>query len=83
MGYIVIDGERCKDCQLCMHACPHQLIMPGQHLNRQGYRPPRMDETRQDECTACALCAWMCPDVAILVYRSQPPEFTRGASVEP
>jgi 2-oxoglutarate ferredoxin oxidoreductase subunit delta len=41
-------------------------------LNIKGYHPAEYteDETSDDrKCTGCALCAVMCPDVAIEVFR--------------
>jgi Fe-S-cluster-containing hydrogenase component 2 len=36
-----------------------------------GYHPARLFDPRGD-CTGCLLCAVICPDVAITVYRSIP-----------
>jgi 2-oxoglutarate ferredoxin oxidoreductase subunit delta len=43
-----------------------------EELNVKGYHPAEYteEETSKDrECTGCALCAIMCPDVAIEVFR--------------
>ncbi len=72
-GYIEIDQERCKDCQLCILVCPQGLIEASDRLNQKGYRAVRFLEkpTKKEErkCTGCALCAIACPEVAIEVYR--------------
>jgi 2-oxoglutarate ferredoxin oxidoreductase subunit delta len=40
-----------------------------EHFNALGYRPSQfIDADRQ--CTGCMLCALMCPEAAITVYRS-------------
>lgn len=38
-------------------------------INRQGYLPALISPENLEHCTSCALCAQMCPDVAISVYR--------------
>jgi len=73
-GYIEIDLELCKDCQLCMSVCPHQLIESADRLNQKGYYPAcfREKNLKKEErkCTGCALCAISCPEIAIEVYRA-------------
>jgi len=66
-GYILIKKELCKECGLCVHFCPKDHIMPSKEYNAQGYHPVCVDETR--ECNGCAICATMCPEIAIEVYR--------------
>lgn len=68
MGYIVVDAERCKGCELCASVCPKNLIAFAEHFNAKGYRPAALVDP-EGECTGCTLCARMCPDVAIDVYR--------------
>ena len=66
-GYIEIDQELCKGCQICMSFCPKDKIAPADTLNASGYVPA--DFNNDGECTGCAICALVCPDVAIEVYR--------------
>jgi len=66
-GFIKINRELCKECHLCIHFCPNAHIIPGKEYNAQGYRSVCIDEKK--ECNGCALCATMCPDIAIEVYR--------------
>lgn len=66
-GYIEIDQELCKGCQICMAFCPKGEISPDDKLNAAGYQPARYDNN--GECTGCAICALVCADVAIEVYR--------------
>jgi 2-oxoglutarate ferredoxin oxidoreductase subunit delta len=40
-------------------------------LNRQGFLPAVFPEECNRDCTSCALCAQMCPDVAITVFRDE------------
>jgi len=66
-GKIVIDRELCKGCELCIAFCPKKLIAPSDKLNAAGYLPAEFKDG--GECTGCASCATVCPEVAIEVYR--------------
>jgi len=67
-GKITIDSELCKGCELCIAACPKELIKLGKTLNSASYFPAEFigDDAA---CTGCTLCAVTCPEVAIEVYR--------------
>jgi 2-oxoglutarate ferredoxin oxidoreductase subunit delta len=67
VGKIVILEERCKGCGLCVHFCIKKLICLSDGLNSKGHHPGEFKDT--GECTGCAVCAMMCPDVAIEVYK--------------
>jgi 2-oxoglutarate ferredoxin oxidoreductase subunit delta len=67
-GEITINEVRCKGCGLCVHYCPrHCIAMSSDKFTAGGYLLPVM-ETPED-CTACGVCGWLCPDQAIVVYR--------------
>ena len=66
-GHIEIDRELCKGCEICIHFCAKGAISISEKLNASGYAPACFDESR--ECTGCAVCAAVCPEVAIEVYR--------------
>ena len=70
-GSITIDREQCKGCYLCISVCPNDVICTSDTLNHQGYCPAEFKENENEGkvCAACAMCATMCPDVAIEVYR--------------
>lgn len=70
MSRIVIDENRCKGCGLCTIACPYELVHISEHFNAKGYRPAAFTDP-DDACIGCANCATMCPDVAIVVYRTR------------
>jgi len=67
MGSITINEERCKGCELCVHFCPKCLIYMADKFNSKGHHPSVFRDT--GECNACTVCAVMCPDVAIEVYK--------------
>ncbi|GFE58679.1 ATP-binding protein [Geobacter sp. AOG1] len=67
MAKIVIDEIRCKGCGLCTLACHGKLLSLSEKINIQGYTPAAI--TFPEKCTGCALCAEMCPDVAITVFK--------------
>ena len=66
-GYIKIDQELCKGCQICIEFCSKDVIFVSEKLNLSGYLPVFFNN--QGECTGCATCALVCPEVAIEVYR--------------
>ena len=69
-GYIEIDGEVCKGCEICTFFCPKGVISVSAKLNASGYRVAAFKSKKgKDECTGCAICAVVCPEVAIEVYR--------------
>jgi 2-oxoglutarate ferredoxin oxidoreductase subunit delta len=66
-GWIEIDFERCKACELCVPACPKNCIEMGNPINASGFAAAIF--ARPDECTGCAICAEACPDVCIEVWQ--------------
>jgi 2-oxoglutarate ferredoxin oxidoreductase subunit delta len=67
---IEINEVYCKGCALCTVACPLDLIEMDSSLNDLGYTPAIISPANLAKCTACSLCARMCPDVAITVFKS-------------
>ena len=68
-GAIVIDREHCKGCELCITACPTDVIRMEKTVNGKGYHFAYMENP--DACTGCANCAVVCPDGVITVYRKK------------
>jgi 2-oxoglutarate ferredoxin oxidoreductase subunit delta len=66
-GKIEINQELCKGCEICISFCPKSLITLADKLNSAGYLPSAFKDG--GECTGCASCAIVCPEVAIEVYR--------------
>ncbi|MDA3625549.1 4Fe-4S binding protein [Saccharopolyspora oryzae] len=64
-GTLVIDTERCKGCELCITACPPNVLAMSEQVNTTGYRYPVLHEG----CTGCTACALVCPDAVFEVYR--------------
>jgi len=70
MPKIVIAEARCKGCGLCTIACSKKLVSLSDTPNNMGYTVAVFSGPQK--CTGCALCAEMCPDVAIMVFKEQP-----------
>ena len=67
-GWIAVDQELCKGCELCTTVCPYDLIHMADYYNAKGYRPGFLVDPER-RCTGCTLCAMICPDAVITVYR--------------
>lgn len=68
-GAIVVDIERCKGCEVCLGACPNDVIAMSEEVNGKGYHYAYME--KPDECIGCSNCAIVCPDGVISVYRKK------------
>ncbi len=67
-GAVVIDTERCKGCNLCVVACPAQVLALAKNkVNTKGYN--YVTAIHEEECIGCASCGIVCPDGCITVYR--------------
>jgi len=65
-GDILINIEKCKGCEICMDACPEDVIAMSKVVNKKGYL---YAVKITDSCTGCINCALVCPDAVITVFR--------------
>jgi 2-oxoglutarate ferredoxin oxidoreductase subunit delta len=66
-GKIKIIEKYCKGCLLCIDACKFQEIIISKKINKFGNNIVEFKDT--GNCTACSLCAQVCPDAAIEVSK--------------
>ena len=73
-GYVEIDIEQCKGCNLCVLHCPTDcLALNMTETNSFGLHFSYLVD--EEKCIGCANCGIICPDAAITVYRKR-----RGAA---
>ena len=66
-GRISVDELICKGCGLCVDNCPQKVLaLAPVRINVKGYHPA---EQVGENCTACTICATVCPEAAITVFR--------------
>jgi 2-oxoglutarate ferredoxin oxidoreductase subunit delta len=64
---VEIAADRCKGCELCVSACPRDVLaLDATVVNALGHHPIRL--TDPAGCTSCALCARICPDTVFNIY---------------
>ena len=66
-GAVVVENELCKGCNLCVVACPQNVLALHKEVNSKGYHYSYM--ANPEACTGCTNCAMVCPDSCITVYR--------------
>ncbi|MFN8623892.1 MAG: 4Fe-4S binding protein [Chloroflexota bacterium] len=79
---MLIATDRCKGCELCIHACPEGVLaLERGHVNALGYNP--VHEVAPERCTSCALCARVCPDAVFTVRVQRPARPAAAAAALP
>ncbi|MBZ0202867.1 MAG: 4Fe-4S dicluster domain-containing protein [Ignavibacteria bacterium] len=66
-GYVEIEIQKCKGCEICRTACKENALQLSDTINIKGYR---YIIANNDLCTGCVNCALVCPDAVITVYRT-------------
>ena len=66
-GRVKIYTEACKSCLYCVNTCPKHVLGTTNAVNSKGYQYAQ--PVNPDYCIGCAMCATICPDAAITVYR--------------
>jgi 2-oxoglutarate ferredoxin oxidoreductase subunit delta len=66
-GAVKVDVERCKGCNLCVVACPTNVLELAREVNGKGYNYAYM--ANPEACIGCANCGLVCPDSVIEVYK--------------
>lgn len=67
MAKVEIQAERCKSCGYCIKFCAKKVLALGTNVNSKGYE--YVVPVNESACIGCCMCARICPDGAIDVYR--------------
>jgi 2-oxoglutarate ferredoxin oxidoreductase subunit delta len=73
---VTIDRNRCKGCELCVHACPKQVLAMSKEINDKGYFFATV--VSLPDCIGCKFCGMSCPDTAIEVAALEEAEVAGG-----
>jgi 2-oxoglutarate ferredoxin oxidoreductase subunit delta len=67
-GTVTVNTERCKGCNLCVVACPSDVLeLHPREVNDKGYHYVYMKQP--EECIGCANCGIVCPDGCLTIYK--------------
>ena len=77
-GWIEVDDLLCKGCELWVNEWPqHVMALEMEMLTPKGYHPVTLIK---DGCTGCGICAIVCPEAALTVYREAPVKTAKAVS---
>jgi 2-oxoglutarate ferredoxin oxidoreductase subunit delta len=62
---IVILEDLCKGCGICLDFCPAKILKTSSRMTKKGTFAPEV--TDPSKCTACRICQYYCPDLAIFI----------------
>ena len=66
-AFVKVEPELCKGCELCIDACPPDVLKFHSKFNSKGYHYAYYIG---DDCTGCGVCFYACPEPeAIVVYK--------------
>jgi 2-oxoglutarate ferredoxin oxidoreductase subunit delta len=69
-GYVVVNTQRCKGCNLCVVSCPTDVLeLQPREVNDRGYHYVYM--RNPEECIGCFNCGTVCPEGCLTVYRKR------------
>ncbi len=69
-GYVVVNTQRCKGCNLCVVSCPTDVLeLQPREVNDRGYHYVYMKTP--EECIGCFNCGTVCPEGCLTVYRKR------------
>jgi len=66
-GEISIKENLCRGCGYCAAFCTKGCIQLRDKIGPLGFVVAEC--TDPENCNACGICGWMCPDCAITVYK--------------
>ncbi|MCX5776443.1 MAG: 4Fe-4S dicluster domain-containing protein [Candidatus Firestonebacteria bacterium] len=67
---VIINKEKCKGCGYCIEFCNKKNLAFSAGYNQKNFLYPEFTD-RENKCNSCALCALMCPEAAIEVYKEK------------
>jgi len=65
---IIVLGNRCKECGLCINICPTKVLEVGDKPNLKGYLATK--PAHPEKCIGCRLCEYICPDYVLVIKES-------------
>ncbi len=68
-GFVEVENEVCKGCELCVIVCPKDCLVMGENVNGKGYHYVVFNNI--ENCIGCADCAVVCPDAVLTVFRAK------------